>query len=132
MKKLENWFRSHRRIAAASMFLFFVILACSSFPIYNLTKQFSTTLTFTNVFVSVSIYAYLGAFMTRLRPRARIGEIFLIHLAIVLGGMLCRFLLEFGEVSNTYNFTLPNIALHLTVTLTISTVSWWWASKHPL
>jgi len=132
MKKLETWFRSHRRIAAASMFLFFVILACSSFPIYNLTKQFSTTLTFTNVFVSVSIYAYLGAFMTCLRPQARIEEVFLIHLAIVLGGMLCRFLLEFGEVSNTYNFTLPNIALHLTVTLTISTVSWWWAKNHPI
>ena len=132
MKKLENWFRNHRKIAAASMLLFFVLLACSSFPIYNLTKRYSTTLTFTNVFVSVSIYAYLGGFMTRMRPRAGMGEVFLVNLAIILGGMLARFLLEFGEVSNTYNFTLPNIALHLIVTLTISTISWWWNKKHPV
>lgn len=131
MKKLESWFRNHRRIAAASVLLFFVILACSSFPIYNLTRQYSTTLTFTNVFVSVSIYAYLGTFMTRLRPDARLGQVFLIHLAVVLVGMLARFLLEFGEVSNTYNFTPPNIVLHLAVTLSISTVSWWWAKRHP-
>ena len=132
MKKLEHWFRNHRRFAAALIFLFFLLLTCSSFPIYNLTKRYSTTLTFTNVFVSVSIYAYLGAFMTRIRPDARPGQVFLIHLALILGGMLCRFLLEFGEVSNTYNFTPPNIALHLAATLTISTLSWWWTKKHPL
>ena len=132
MKKLESWFRTHRKTAAASMLLFFVFLSCCSFPVYNLTKHYSGTLTFTNVFVSVSIYAYLGGFMTRLRPRAGLREVFLIHLAVVLGGMLARFLLEFGEVSNTYNFTLPNIALHLAVTLSISTLSWWWAKRHPV
>ena len=131
MKKLESWFRNHRRIAAASLLLFFVILACCSFPFYNLTKAYPTPLTASILFVNVSVYAYLGAFMTRLRPNARLGQVFLIHLAVVLVGMLARFLLEFGEVSNTYNFTLPNIALHLAVTLSISTVSWWWARRHP-
>lgn len=132
MKKLEHWFRNHRRFAATLMILFFLLLTCSSFPIYNLTKQYSATLTFTNIFVSVSIYAYLGAFMTRIRPKAQLGQVLLIHLALILGGMFCRFLLEFGEVSNTYNFTLPNITLHLIVTLTISTISWWWTKRHPL
>ena len=132
MRKLENWFRSHKRAAAACMFLFFVVLACSSFPFYNLAKPYSTTLTASILFVNVSVYAYLGSFTTRLRPHARLGQIFLIHLAVILVGMLCRFVLEFGEVSNTYNFTLPNIALHLAVTLTISTVSWWLAKRHSL
>ncbi|MBQ7001497.1 MAG: hypothetical protein IJN67_10705 [Oscillospiraceae bacterium] len=132
MKKLENWFRSHKRMAAGCVFLFFALLACSSFPIYNLTKQYSNTLTFTNVFVSVSIYAYLGGFLTRLLPKAQLGQVFLIHLAVILGGMLARFLLEFGEVSNTYNFIPANIALHLAVTLTISPLSWWWTKRHPL
>ena len=131
MKKPEHWFRNHRRFAAALIVLFFLLLACSSFPIYNLTKRYSGTLTFTNLFVSVSIYAYLGAFMTRILPNARLGQVFLIQLALILGGMLCRFLLEFGEVSNTYNFTPPNIALHMAVTLTISALSWWWTKKHP-
>ena len=132
MKKLEHWFRNHRRFASALIILFFLLLTCCSFPVYNLTKQYSTTLTFTNLFVSVSIYAYLGAFMTRLRPNALLGQVLLILFALILGGMFCRFLLEFGEVSNTYNFTLPNITLHLVVTLTISTISWWWTKRHPL
>ena len=132
MKKLENWFRSHRRIAAALMVLFFLILTGSSFPFYNLTKNYPATLTFTILFVSISVYSYLGAFMTHFCPRARLGQIFLIHLGLILGGMLLRFLLEFGEVSNTYNFTSANISLHLAVTLTVSTVSWWWTRRHPV
>lgn len=35
---------------------------------------------------------------------------------MTLIGFLCRYFLEYGEVSNTYNFTLPNIALHLLIT----------------
>ena len=30
-------------------------------------------------------------------------------------GMVCRYLLEFGEVSNTYNFTLFNIVSYLVI-----------------
>lgn len=30
-------------------------------------------------------------------------------------GMVCRYLLEFGEVSNTYNFTLFNIVSDLVI-----------------
>ena len=131
MKKLECWFRNHKRIAAAYIFLFFLILTCSSFPVYNLTKRYHDTLTFTNVFISLSIYAYLGTFLSQIFPKARFRKIFLILLGMVLGGMFCRFLLEFGEVSNTYNFTPANIALHLAVTLTVSNLSWWWTRRHP-
>ena len=28
-------------------------------------------------------------------------------------GLLCRYLMEFGEVSNTYNFTIFNIVVYL-------------------
>ena len=37
-----------------------------------------------------------------------------------------RYLLEFGEVSNSYNFTVPNMLLHIGVTVTLSTLSWLW------
>ena len=49
--------------------------------------------------------------------------------ALVCGGLACRYLLEFGEVSNTYNFTLPNIALHLTAFTGISSLSWRYVAK---
>jgi hypothetical protein len=37
----------------------------------------------------------------------------LINVTHIIAGMICRYFLEFGEVSNTYNFTLPNIAIHI-------------------
>ena len=41
-------------------------------------------------------------------------------LGMTLLGLACRFLMEFGEVSNTYNFTPPNVALHLSVAAVIT------------
>ena len=43
----------------------------------------------------------------------------LLTLIMTLTGFICRFLLEFGEVSNSYNFTLPNVAVHLFLALVI-------------
>lgn len=131
MKKLVHWFQNHKRSASAFILLSFVLLACCAFPFYNLTKPFSGALAFTNLFVNVSVYGYMGAFMARLQPHARTGKVLLMILSVILGGMLCRWLLEYGEVSNTYNFTAANIALHLLVTVTISTFSWYKASKRP-
>ena len=41
-------------------------------------------------------------------------------LGMTLLGLACRFLMEFGEVSNTCNFTPPNVALHLSVAAVIT------------
>ena len=39
-------------------------------------------------------------------------------LALTCAGLVCLYLLEFGEVSNTYSFTWPNMLIHLaTVTV---------------
>ena len=48
---------------------------------------------------------------------------------MTLIGFLCRYFLEYGEVSNTYNFTLPNIALHLLITGILILLSHFFASK---
>lgn len=131
MKRMEHWFRNHKRIAAGLILSFFLLLTCSSFPVYNLTKRYPASLELGIVLVNISVYSYLGGFLSKISPRARFGQVFLALLGLILGGMLCRFLLEYGEVSNTYNFTLENIALHLAVTLIISTLSWWWVRSHP-
>lgn len=131
MKKLALWFQNHKRSAAAFILFTFVLLACCAFPFYNLTKPFSGALAFTNLFVNFSVYSYIGAFMARFQPHAHIRKVVLMNLAVILGGMLARWLLEYGEVSNIYNFTPGNIALHLLMTVTISTFAWYKASKRP-
>ena len=59
-------------------------------------------------------------------PHYGIQLILPLNLLLVLLGMGARYLLEFGEVSNSYNFTVPNMLLHIGVTVTLSTLSWLW------
>ena len=102
----------------------FVIIAGAAFPFYNWNKQYSYTLTGITLWLNIACYIELGIFERRLLPDHAIVKIVLINFGIVLAGMGCRYLLEFGEVSNTYNFTLLNIVSHIIAALIISTVSY--------
>ena len=54
----------------------------------------------------------------------KIGKVLLVNMGVILLGMVLRFFLEFGEVSNTYNFTGPNIVIHIAAAFVISIVSY--------
>jgi hypothetical protein len=45
--------------------------------------------------------------------------------------MGCRYLLEFGEVSNTYNFTVPNMIVHVLLINILCLACWHLAAKMP-
>ena len=60
----------------------------------------------------------------QLFPNAKIYHIVPRNLVLTLLIMVCRYLLEYVEVSNTYNFTVPNIILHIVAVLVISTGFW--------
>ena len=49
----------------------------------------------------------------------------------ILAGMGCRYLLEFGEVSNTYNFTVPNMIVHVLLINILCLACWHLAAKMP-
>lgn len=49
----------------------------------------------------------------------------------ILVGMGCRYLLEFGEVSNTYNFTVPNMIVHVLLINILCLACWYLAAKMP-
>ena len=54
-----------------------------------------------------------GRMQAVLYPGRGIGVLALWNLGAALAGLACRFLLEFGEVSNAVNFAVPNVLLHL-------------------
>ena len=58
-------------------------------------------------------YAEVGLLSGYIFDKKKIGVVLLINVTHIIAGMICRYFLEFGEVSNTYNFTLPNIAIHI-------------------
>lgn len=105
------------------LIVLFVIIAGAAFPFYNWNKHYSYALTGVTLWLNIACYIELGIFERRLLPDSAIVKIMLINLGIIIAGMGCRYFLEFGEVSNTYNFTLPNIVFHILMTLGISTIS---------
>ena len=108
----------------AILLVIFVMIAGAAFPFYNWSKHYSYTLTGITLWLNIACYIELGILERRLLPGCTMVKIVLINLGIVLAGMGCRYLLEFGEVSNSYNFTVLNIVFHMIATLIISTVSY--------
>ena len=65
-------------------------------------------------------YFEIGQLLGVLYSRNKVWRSAALALGMTLLGLACRFLMEFGEVSNTYNFTPPNVALHLSVAAVIT------------
>ena len=97
------------------------------FPLLNLTKETPIRLEVVNwlvIVVSIMFYHSIGQSEAKLFTNSSAMFIILFNLIAAIVGMVSRFLLEFGEVSNTYNFTIPNIILHIVVAVVLSSVTW--------
>jgi len=102
-------------------FAFF--FGCFTFPIVNFSPDAPKVLTFISLLVCIGAYYETGMVAGALYHNKKMGFHILLSVFHVAVGMVLRYLLEFGEVSNTYNFTLPNIAVHMIATVAICTVS---------
>ena len=126
MKKLQAFFARHKPFAAVFLFLSFAIFGGCIFPVYNLTRPESNFSPWIHLYLAASLFAAWGNLATAMVPKATLLAVLALNLGVTLGGMGLRYLLEWGEVSNTYNFTLPNSLLHIAAAVTVSTLSWIW------
>ena len=124
MSKAMNFVQRHRKLFMIISSVYFVVLGAAAFPIYNLNKEWSTTLTLSILVSAVGYSGMLGVVEFALFPKAKTYHIILLNFVLTLLSMGARYLLEYGEVSNTYNFTVPNMILHMVAVLIISTGFW--------
>ena len=114
--RLYTLLQSHRRIGITLFWVIAIFFGCFCFPFVNLTKILSDTqkqISIINLFLCLVAYAEVGLLSGYLFEKKNFGVVVFINVAHIIVGMICRYFLEFGEVSNTYNFTLPNIAIHI-------------------
>ena len=114
--KLYTLLQSHKKIGLTLFWVIATFFGCFCFPFINITKVLGDTekqISIINLFVCVLAYAEIGLLSGYLFEKKKIGVVLLINAAHTIIGMTCRYFLEFGEVSNTYNFTFPNIAFHI-------------------
>lgn len=125
MSKWKNLTNKQRKLLYVIVFGFMILFSCTTFPIYNFTHKISKTLTVINFIIPIAAFREMGMIEAGLFPDRLVAKMIFLNLGLVLLGMVCRYLLEFGEVSNTYNFNMINSIVHIFATVTLSTLSWY-------
>ena len=123
MDAFQEKLLEHKKLAWGLFLCGPVFFSCFGFPILNVTKSWPPELSLVfwiNLYVVVSAYYEIGGELSVLIPRTL--HAVLLVLALTCAGLGCRYLLEFGEVSNTYNFTWPNVLLHLAAVAVLTLV----------
>ena len=114
--RLYTLLQSHRKIGITLFWVIAIFFGCFCFPFVNITKVLSDAqkqISIINLFTCLVAYVEVGLLSGYIFNKKKIGVVLLINAAHIIAGMICRYFFEFGEVSNTYNFTLPNIAIHI-------------------
>ena len=93
---------------------FLIFLGCFAFPVYNFSEDAPDISRGSSIVIALLGYSEIGLLLYRSKLKSAA-----LTFGLTLVGFLCRFLLEYGEVSNTYNFTSMNVAVHLAVVLGI-------------
>ena len=107
-----------------------LLVNCGFFPIINFNPDNPVDLgpLMRGILFAFAVKAHwdLGRLEARVFPERSRLFIGLFNAAVVCGGLLGRYLLEFGEASNTYNFTTANAAFHVLLLASATTAAWSW------
>lgn len=96
---------------------YIIFAGCFLFPITS--EPFP--LDFSKATLLIASYGLIGLAFAGIYGARKHRFVFLSVLFLTMAGLLCRWLLEYGEVSNTYNYTAFNIASYI-ILIPISTV----------
>lgn len=129
MEQFGAYIQKHKLFSYILGLGIIVFMTCFGFPIINLNKKWPLSLTATKIHVVLAGALFSSEILAGLFPKKKLAFIVLVASAAVGIGLLYRYLLEFGEVSNTYNFTLPNTLLHVGIFLAVTELTWLYAVR---
>ena len=124
MKDIRTAIIKHKKIVCIVGLLFVILLECCVFPVGSITHTKWFTIGIINLITAVGICKCVSEMEATLFPKASWGMISLLNIGITIMGMVSRYFLEYGEVSNTYNFTPKKIVIHMIIMILLSTVFW--------
>lgn len=108
-----------KKIMIIRSFAFFSIFTGCLFPIINFNPESPVDLgipmTMVIVLTAFWMIDSVGKLEAYIFKSVKTSNIVLLNFALVLFGLVFRYLLEFGEVSNTYNFTITNVIFQMLV-----------------
>ena len=118
--------REHKNIIIVGVVLTAILVDGGFFPIVNFNPDNPVNLGIVMhlmiIVMAVTFHKEIGSLESVIFPEWSMPFISIFNVALVLRGLGCRYLLEFGEVSNTYNFTVVNVLFQVLALASISTV----------
>lgn len=128
MKKLRLYLDNHPKVAKKIILGYIIFAGCFIFPFANERSPFD----FDKAYLVIASYGIIGLGFAGIYG-INIEKFVYIASFILTGfGMICRYFLEYGEVSNTVNFTLFNIISYLLVTPILTLISYQFIIKYLL
>ena len=124
MKNLQTNIRKHKKLFGVLGLVLIVCVECCVFPVGNLPLGGDMTIDLINLATAIGISKCIGEIETHIFQKASGLLIFVLNFGITILGMIARYFLEYGEVSNTYNFTLKNIVMHIVIMMLLSMTFW--------
>ena len=109
---MEGFLLAHPRGSRAFLWGFGAFFSCALFPALPVSGS-PWHMWWLGTLAGLWAWQEAGRMQAALFPGRGIGALALWNLGAALAGLGCRFLLEFGEVTNAVNFTAPNVLLHL-------------------
>ena len=124
MKNFRTFMIEHKQMVCILGLLFIVILECCVFPVGRITDSSLFSTGIINLVTAIYICKCLGEIVAVLFVNATWMSVILINFGITILGMTVRYFLEYGEISNIYNFTLKNIVIHILIIMLLSMMFW--------
>ncbi|MCB6609524.1 hypothetical protein V3C10_05955 [[Clostridium] symbiosum] len=107
----DNFLQRRPAVVKAVLFFYVAFAGCFTFPIRSDLFPLDSA----KLYLLIASYGIIGLGFAGVYGPEKEKVIYPITLMLTILGILCRYLLEYGEISNYYNFTLFNIASYIVV-----------------
>lgn len=125
MKELKSYLQNHPKITIGIILGYLIFAGCFVFPFGNELFPFD----FTKGYLVVATYGIIGLGFAGVYGEHIEKFVYIISLVLTGIGMICRYFLEYGEVSNTINFTTFNIISFLVIIPVLTLVAYHFVLK---
>lgn len=119
--------KNHKKPIIIGVFIFSILVNGGFFPIVNFNPDNPVDLgIIMRLIIIIMAYTFhksIGSLETIILPEWSTTFIGVFNAVLVLCGLIFRYLVEFGEVSNTYNFTILNVSFQMIALAAVSTVT---------
>ena len=121
MNELRLNMQKHEKLLWVIALGYTVFNGCFVFPFSNEMFPFD----FTKALLVMFGYGMIGVVYVGLLDKGKGISVLVLTLLFTIIGLICRYFLEFGEVSNAMNFIPINIGLYLVVVPIYCTLVYW-------